>query len=99
MKICIYYSLNKKCGIGLEDKFLIKQRILELVEIIYSKYNNAGGALHIVLDDDNLEDHNIQWCIDNSIAKIENEDEKKIYLECAKLLLKLSYSSRKRLLM
>ena len=80
------------------DKFLIKQRIHELVNIIYTNYSCAGGSLHIVLDDGNLEDYNIQWCLDNSIAKIVNKEEKKIYNECAELLLKLSYSSRKRTL-
>jgi len=80
------------------DKFLIKQRIHELVNIIYTDYNCVGGELHLVLDNGNIEDDNIQWCLDNSIAKITNEDEKKIYTECAELLLKLSYSSRKRTL-
>ena len=80
------------------DKFLIKQRIHELVNIIYNTYNGVGGALHIVLDDGNIEDYNINWCLDNSINEIANEEEKKIYTECAELLLKLSYSSRKRTL-
>lgn len=78
------------------DNFLIKQRIRELIDIIYNNYNSAGGELHIVLDDGNIEDHNINWCLDNSISKIIDEEEKKIYTECAELLLKLSYSSRKR---
>lgn len=80
------------------DKYLIKQRIRELIKIIYTKYNCAGGHLHIVLDDCNIEDDNIVWCLENSISKIINKEEKKIYTECAELLLKLSYSSRKRLL-
>lgn len=80
------------------DKFLIKQRIRELVNIIYENYSGVGGELHIVLDDGNLEDSSINWCLNNSIAKITNEEEKKIYTECAELLLKLSYSSRKRTL-
>lgn len=81
------------------NKFLIKQRIRKLINIIYNNYSNIGGALHIVLDDSNIEDSNIQWCLNNSIAEILNTEEKNIYTECAKLLLQLSYSSRKRLLM
>lgn len=80
------------------DKFLIKKRIYELIDIIHTQYNSAGGALHIVIDNKNISDNDIQWCLDNSIIKIENEEEKKIYTECAMLLLKLSYSSRKRTL-
>lgn len=80
------------------DKFLIKQRIRELIGIIYDKYSVVGGELHIVLDDGNIENVNIQWCLENAIAKISDEEEKKVYEECAKLLLKLSYSSRKRLI-
>lgn len=75
----------------------IKKRILELVDIIYD-YNCVGGALHIVLDDDNYEDNNIEWCINNSINEIKDNKERQIYLECAKLLLKLSYSDRIKLL-
>ena len=80
------------------NNFEIKQRILELKNIIYRKYNTVGGKLHIVLDDGNVEDDNINWCLKNSIAKISDEEEKKVYTECAELLLKLSYSSRKRLI-
>lgn len=80
------------------DNFEIKQRIQELINIIYTRYSVVGGALHIVLDDKNLEDSDIRWCLNNSIMKISNEKEKKIYTECAELLLKLSYSSRKRTL-
>jgi hypothetical protein len=55
--------------------------------------NGAGGTLHIVLDDGNVETDHIQWCIDNTI-KAENDQEA---LDIANELLKLSYSARKRL--
>lgn len=79
------------------DKFLIKIRILELIDIIYNEYDSTGGKLHIVLDDNNIEDEHIKWCLENAISKITNEKEKQVYTECAELLLKLSYSSRKRM--
>lgn len=82
----------------LEDRFQIKQRIRELIKIIYSQYSNVGGELHMVLDNFNIEDHHIQWCLDNSIFKIKDKNEREVYSECAELLLRLSYSSRKRLL-
>lgn len=25
----------------------------------------AGGAMHIVTDDDNVEDHDVEWCLEN----------------------------------
>lgn len=78
------------------DRFLIKQKIRELIRTIYTKYSCVGGPLHIVLDDGNFDNNSINWCLNNSIAKISDEEERKIYTECAKLLLKLSYSSRKR---
>lgn len=81
----------------MEDKYLIKQRILDLVKIIYTKYSCVGGALHIVLDDYNIEDGHIKSCL-NDIKYIKDKEERSIYRECAELLLKLSYSSRKRLL-
>lgn len=80
------------------DKFQIKERIRELVGIIYEDYSDVGGALHIVLDDYNIEDDHIKWCLDKSIKEIVDEEEKAIYKECAELLLQLSYSSRKRLI-
>ena len=74
----------------------IKQRITELRNIIYEK-DCAGGALHIVLDDLNVEDDHIKWCLNNSIAEINDEQEKQIFTECANLLLQLSFSARTKL--
>lgn len=76
----------------------IKNRINELIAIIYENYNCVGGALHLVIDNHNLDDDDINWCINNSISNIKDNKERQIYLECAKLLLKLSYSSRCRLI-
>ena len=76
----------------------IKNRILELKDIIYNEYNSVGGALHIVLDDYNTENYYIEWCINNAINKIEDSKERQVYLECAELLLKLGNSKRLRLL-
>lgn len=81
----------------MNDNFMIKERIRELIKIIY-KYNNVGGSLHIVLDNYNFDDEHIQWCLNNSISKIIDRNERDIYEECATLSLKLSYSARKRLL-
>lgn len=79
------------------NNFEIKQRIRELIKVIYNKYSCVGGQLHIVLDDENIEDGHIKYCLEG-IDKIEDQEERSIYQECAELLLKLSYSARKRLL-
>lgn len=40
-------------------------RINLLVEILYEDLGECcGGLLHIVLDDGNLENHHIKWCIE-----------------------------------
>lgn len=79
------------------NNFEIKQRIRELIKIIYNKYSCVGGQLHIVLDDENIEDGHIKYCL-QCIDKIEDQEERNVCKECAELLLKLSYSARKRLL-
>lgn len=66
-----------------------------LIKKIYKKHS-AGGALHIVLDDGNTESHHIQWCLDNSIAKIEKIKEKELYEKCAKNLLKMTEKERNK---
>ena len=77
-------------------KFLIKE--------IY-KLHNVGGPLHIVLDDYNIEDHHITYCLDNSIvtcwyhnlSEKDNELLKKYCVECAENLLGMSYTRRKKI--
>lgn len=41
-------------------------KLLELCKWYYS-YHGAGGSLHIVLDDGNLQDTHVDFCIDYSI--------------------------------
>lgn len=44
--------------------FTLNQKIDYLYDKVYEN-NAAGGGLHIVLDDGNLSDRSINWCIDN----------------------------------
>lgn len=71
----------------------LKKDLKDLIEAIY-EISCVGGALHIVLDDGNLKDKDIQWCIDNSIKQCDNIVERVLCLECAKLLLSLPYELR-----
>lgn len=68
---------------------------IELTILIHQIYMDSpvGGALHIVLDDGNTEDHFINWCIENSIAELHG-DRKNMYERCAKMLLEINESER-----
>ena len=60
------------------------------IEELYS-ISSVGGCLHIVVDDDNLEDYHIQWCIDNANP---NDDDYEIGMKIAKNMLNLSMKER-----
>ena len=49
----------------------LQQDIDNLVDAIYNIYY-AGGPLHIVLDDCNVDTNSIKWCMENTIPKEEN---------------------------
>ena len=63
----------------------------ETVEMIVKIYQKepCGGALHIVIDDDNTEDTFIAWCLENSIREMEEGPEKDLFRQCAINLIKL----------
>lgn len=72
--------------------------VIELVKRLYSGEDDctmgsggAGGHLHIVLDDDNLNDDSVQFCID-----LAEKDNCITCLTLAKLMLQLSTTQRKR---
>lgn len=56
-----------------------------------------GSALHIVLDDVNIEDHHIAWCIEETIPKLTDPREKWACVNCARLLLKASLDVREKI--
>jgi len=70
--------------------------VVELIKQIH-EYNAVGSNLHIVLDDFNIEDHSIQWCLNNSLkANIHESTKEELAIEtrCAELLLGLSLDER-----
>ena len=73
------------------------EQILRAIQEVY-KYNGVGSGLHIVIDDENIEDEAIVWCLENSIPKIENDAERTACEVCAKLLLGLTYDERGRIM-
>jgi hypothetical protein len=58
----------------------------------YHEEYAAWGSLHIVLDDFNLADHHVQFCIDYAEEKGDIEG-----AELARILLKMSPSQRKKI--
>lgn len=71
--------------------------VCKLVKTLYEDMGEgAGGMLHIVLDDGNLEDDHIQWCIEYCNRE-ENADkhDKEICLEIAHRMLGISMEQRK----
>jgi hypothetical protein len=71
--------------------------ICKLVKTLYEDMQEgAGGMLHIVLDDCNIEDDDIQWCIEYCNRE-ENADrhDKEICLEIAQRMLGLNMEQRK----
>ena len=68
--------------------------VVELIKELY-KIEGAGGMLHIVVDDGNLETDHIQWCIDYCNQE-ENADrrDKELCLKIAHKMLQMSYEKR-----
>lgn len=71
--------------------------VLKLVSLLYVDLGECcGGMLHIVLDDGNLDDDDIQWCIDYC-NKDENvgRNDKYLCLEIAHKMLKMNEYERR----
>ncbi len=65
--------------------------VRELVSEYYCQPGNAvGGALHIVVDDGNIEDHHIQFCRNEALERGDPEG-----VRIADLLLQMSKTQRK----
>jgi len=64
--------------------------VLPLVRAYYGKpENNVGGNLHLVLDDVNVEDQHVSFCLE--VAKERNDDDG---VRIAELLLRMSKTQR-----
>jgi hypothetical protein len=74
-----------------EDNILCK------IKRLYSM-NSVGGALHIVLDDENIEDKHILWCLLNTIPKVGNVEERKLSEDIANELLEMTEDDREDLM-
>lgn len=59
-------------------------------------FSAVGSALHIVLDDENVDDSHIKWCIKETIPEIEDDEARTACEECADILLWMDKKSRKK---
>lgn len=71
----------------------LQQDIDNLVDAIYNIYY-AGGPMHIVLDDCNIDTNSIKWCMENSIAKEEDIVVRLCSQKLCELLLPLTLEQR-----
>ena len=72
------------------------EEVCKLVKTLYDDMGEGcGGMLHIVLDDGNIDDDDLQWCIEYCNRE-ENADrhDKSICLEIAHRMLNLSKEQR-----
>ena len=68
--------------------------VVSLIKELY-KSELAGGMLHIIVDDGNVEDEHIKWCIDYCNQAENNErSDKALCLEIANKMLHLNYEQR-----
>lgn len=67
--------------------------VMSLVKAYYAKPGNSvGGNLHIVLDDGNIKDDHIRFCLEQCHREKDRDGE-----DLALLLLKMSKTQRKKL--
>lgn len=72
--------------------FLTDEIIQKFANYYLKPENGAWGSLHIVLDDDNVRDSDVEFCIQRAKDKNDLEGE-----ELGKILLQLSKTQRLRL--
>lgn len=68
-----------------------KPNIPEVIEkfVLYLRKNSAWGSLHIVLDDENLDDKSVQFCIEWAEERSDHDG-----VELGKILLSMSKTQR-----
>ena len=65
--------------------------VLPLVQTIYARHC-AGCCLHIVLDDGNVDDDEVQFCLDRAVTAGHADCQR-----CAELLVRMSKTQRLKL--
>lgn len=71
----------------------VMELLPRFVEYVKLKDNAVGGSLHIWLSDSNIEDHNMEFCIENAIERGDSEGE-----ALARLGLEMSKTQRSKII-
>jgi hypothetical protein len=79
---------------NLKDMLALKPTVPELLPLVAAIYSRSvvGCCLHIVLDDENIRDSDVKFCLER--AKERGHDD---CLQAATLLLRMSKTQRKRI--
>lgn len=86
-------AVDRDDGVTAPKPKITLPEVLPLVRDYYARDgNSSGGNLHVILDDGNIERHNIGWCFNRAR---ENGDTAGMRL--AWKLMRLTISQRKRL--
>ena len=82
---------------GCKHESIMTVYVSKLVELLYEDLKECcGGMLHIVLDDGNLDDDDIQWCIDYcNEPENKNRVDKYLCLEIAYKMLQMNEYQRR----
>lgn len=70
--------------------------VVALIRKVY-EFDLAGGGLHIVVDDDNIETSHIRWCLDSWIPEDRfktSAEQKAAEIACGEALLELTEDER-----
>lgn len=79
------------CWVGYGSPKLRNNGVTLALSLLDELYDTSlsGGDLHIVVDDWNLKDSNIEWCLSNTI-----KDDSSVEFELAHLLLSMPLAER-----
>lgn len=61
-----------------------KQECIELIKMIYRNHA-AGGGMHIVLDDGNTEDSNVEFCVKYIANEAQTDDPHNTWFHCIEM--------------
>lgn len=71
-----------------------KPTVPEVLPLVweFAKKNPVGGVLHIVLDDGNVADHDVEWCVERAYEEGDDAGAR-----LGVILLKMSKTQRKKI--
>lgn len=86
------YGCWQYCG----SPKIVNEKTLGAASLVRKVYesNSVGGSLHIVLDDFNIEDSHVRWCIKHQAENFHDDSDRDAERECAKAFRAMSVAER-----